>query len=944
MELYGIQSIEPSEGMEVVRRLLNSDISQIIPIKADTRVLEILGLNNEYISKSYSNRDDSIPSDLGNKVRKELPDSAKVVLFQSSYAPFKKFCQYYVLCTFNKMGVFHFANESYSKEELKKQLNILDKYTRLFEALLDIMAEADFIKITNQYITTTEELESLEVKDELGLLNQRKRELINNYPFIKHYVELLSVCLKNYPEVLIGDKNYMEVMFPEGSKALVENIYRGNENADFYNLIVAQLVRSYINKKLTCNSDQKINILEIGAGTGGTSNVVLKAIKDFESKICYYYTDISSGFTRYGQKEFGSRYPFVKFKVLDIEFPPENQGFKSESIDLVFCSNVLHATKKIDTALTHIKSLLKPNGLIIINEITKVADFATLTFGLTDGWWLFEDEDVRLKGAPLLSTGKWKHILNKNKFKNTEIIGIPGNKEESLEQAVIFGEKEEVTVKNTGNTSKKGVFNNKKNSISIFHKGNESKIVVIEYIKEIFLRVLKIREDRIHVNLTFENFGIDSLVALEITKEFEKEFSRLPATLLFEYPTVEKLAEYFIKKHSKSVEELVKFNRHDSIAVSCNTVGSTQPGIQNNTQELTGDVDKDLTFEEKSTKEFSRVSDLNHLEDIAIIGLNGRYPKSATLDILWNNLRNGTSCISEIPSDRWELEKYYEPGFPKEGKSYSKWGGFIEDIDKFDPRFFNLSPREAELIDPQERLFLETAWGLLEDAGLTRKSLAKFNYKVGVFVGVTNGNYVRLGGNPVSYWSIANRVSYYFNLQGPSLAVDTACSSSLTAIHLACESIHRGECETALAGGVNLIVHPNQYHFLSRMTMLSKGEKCKPFGDEADGFVDGEGVGAILLKRLDKAIEDGDHIYGVIKGSSMNAGGKTSGFTVPNPNAQADLIRQVFRKAKINPRTISYVEAHGTGTFLGDPIEIAGLTKAFQNHTEDKQYCAVGSV
>ncbi|WP_187696018.1 beta-ketoacyl synthase N-terminal-like domain-containing protein, partial [Priestia megaterium] len=173
-----------------------------------------------------------------------------------------------------------------------------------------------------------------------------------------------------------------------------------------------------------------------------------------------------------------------------------------------------------------------------------------------------------------------------------------------------------------------------------------------------------------------------------------------------------------------------------------------------------------------------------------------------------------------------------------------------------------------------------------------------------------------LGGNPVSYWSIANRVSYYFNLQGPSLAVDTACSSSLTAIHLACESIKRGECEIAIAGGVNLIVHPGQYHFLSRMTMLSKGDKCKPFGDGADGFVDGEGVGAVLLKRLDKAIEDGDHIYGVIKGSSMNAGGKTSGFTVPNPNAQAELISQVLRKAKIDPKTISYVEAHGTGTSL----------------------------
>jgi len=329
--------------------------------------------------------------------------------------------------------------------------------------------------------------------------------------------------------------------------------------------------------------------------------------------------------------------------------------------------------------------------------------------------------------------------------------------------------------------------------------------------------------------------------------------------------------------------------------------------------------------------------------DIAIVGLSGRYPDSETLDVFWENLKHGKSCISQVPKDRWDWKYYSDSDAGERKHSYSKWGGFIKDADKFDPLFFQISPKEAEEMDPQERVFLETAWSVLEDAGIPRKSLSGIGNRVGVFVGVMNNYYTRQGGNSV-YWSIANRVSYYFNFQGPSMAVDTACSSSLTAIHLACESIKRGECAAAIAGGVNLILHPDHFINLCRANMLSKVGKCSTFGVEADGFVDGEGVGAVFLKPLDAAIANGDRIYGVIKATSINAGGKTSGFTVPNPTAQAEVIKNALKRANINPRTISYMEAHGTGTSLGDPIEIAGLTRVFGEYTRDQQYCAIGSV
>lgn len=341
--------------------------------------------------------------------------------------------------------------------------------------------------------------------------------------------------------------------------------------------------------------------------------------------------------------------------------------------------------------------------------------------------------------------------------------------------------------------------------------------------------------------------------------------------------------------------------------------------------------------------------------EIAIIGLSGRYPQAETMDQFWDNLCAGKNCISDVPTDRWDWTQFASAS--SEDQSLVR-AGFIKDVDKFDPLFFGISPREADRMDPQERLFLECTWHTIEDAGYTPNWLSENKKRVGVFAGAMNANYSILGsqnwqdnrkGNRVyacnpTFWSIANRVSYTFDFTGPSFAVDSACSSSLTALHLACESIRRGDCDMALAGGVNLILHPAQLDSLSKMNMLSKSGNCHSFGANADGFIDGEGVGSVLLKPLQQAINDNDNIYAVIAGSGLNSGGKTSGYTVPNPNAQAELIERVIHGAGIHPEQISYIEAHGTGTSLGDPIEVRGLTKAFEKYSKTKQYCAIGSV
>lgn len=283
----------------------------------------------------------------------------------------------------------------------------------------------------------------------------------------------------------------------------------------------------------------------------------------------------------------------------------------------------------------------------------------------------------------------------------------------------------------------------------------------------------------------------------------------------------------------------------------------------------------------------------------------------------------------------------------------------MDDVDKFDPLFFGISHEEARSIDPQERIFLQSVWAAVEDAGYTRERLKRYYPKaksadVGVFAGVTTNSYHMLMSAEREHgrmdfpsalpWSIANRVSYFFDFQGPSMPVDTACSSSLVAVHLACESLRKRECRVAVAGGVNLYLHPSKYQSFCRQRMVSASGKCHSFGGGDDGFVPGEGVGTLFLKPLSAAIEDRDNIYAVISGSAFEHSGRSNGYSAPNPNSQAKLIDDTLSKAGVHPETIGYIEGHGTGTRMGDSLEITALTRVFERQTEKKQFCSIGSV
>ena len=956
----GMHSIQPTEGIAAVRQILSHGINQVIAIKAEVPLLEKMGVDLNHTRQRYPH---SLPSLLQEtvaavKAAQSQEKNAQAAGFQQTYSKTVSLGQYLLLHAFREMGVFHRSGERYDAGELKQQLGIVPAYTRLFTALLAILEKTGFISIHGQEVITLKTLDDpqLNARVEIRALEQEKHRSIKEAPAAEPHINLLWACLTVYPQVLTGRKNQMEVMFPGGTRALVEGIYKENPSIDFYNRLVTGVVKQYIEQRFRENSHEPLNILEVGAGTGGTSAFVLEEIKSYHQKLNYYYTDISAGFTRYGKEKYGNTYPFTKFQVLDIEKDPHQQGFEPGSMDLVLSSNVLHATRRIDNTLEHCKQLLETNGVLVINEITQPWDFATLTFGLTDGWWYFEDEENRWENSPLLGPGRWQEVLAANGFKNIHILGIPGLETEEMEQAVIAAESDGWV---TGLTTAPPA--QVRTAAAVYQptrpiaptspilnsapRGNLQE-KTLDYIKGVFCKVLKIENTRMDTRATFENYGVDSLVTLDINREFARTFKKLPTTLLFEYTTMEALADYFIRSHRQELEQAVGHTETPEVDKSIiKEVESQETGIPGQYMEAIFKSSTAGTVETARAATDTReipVQDANRGDgaDISIIGVSGRYPQAPTLEDFWENLEHGRDCITEIPPDRWKWDENMEI------TAGMRWGGFIQDVDKFDPLFFNIAPAEAREMDPQERLFLEIVWELLEDAGITRKTLEEMNQqgqKVGVFVGVMNRDYEWCGGfSP--YSSIANRVSYFFNLQGPSLAVDTSCSASLTAVHLACQSIKRGECSAAIAGGINLVLHPGHYDILAAKNMLSGGGRCKSFGDRADGFVVGEGVGAILLKSLDSALAEGDHIYAKIKATVVNAGGKTGGYMVPNPNAQTRLVSDALAEAGIDPRTIGYIEAQATGSALGDPIEITGLTKAFTPYTREKQFCAIGSV
>ncbi|HZO75613.1 MAG TPA: SDR family NAD(P)-dependent oxidoreductase [Ktedonobacteraceae bacterium] len=433
------------------------------------------------------------------------------------------------------------------------------------------------------------------------------------------------------------------------------------------------------------------------------------------------------------------------------------------------------------------------------------------------------------------------------------------------------------------------------------------------WLQEKLGELIGVEPTRIDINRPFNEYGLASADAVGLSGELtEATGCPLSPTIVYDYPTITLLARYI-------------------------ATAETTP------EQLPGEQD---------------ASTLPAEEAIAIIGMACRFPGGATTpEAFWQLLREGKSAVAEIPSQRWDSEAYYDPSPDTPGKMYTRYGCFLEEIDGFDANFFGISPHEALRMDPQQRLLVEVAWEAVENAGLAMPALA--GSRTGVFIGMmSNHEYSQIQmqqgddayqddphfGTGSASSVASGRLAYLFDWQGPTLTIDTACSSSLVSLHFACQSLRKRECAQALVGGVHAVLLPETMVSACKMGMLSIDGRCKTFDAAADGFVLGEGCGAVVLKPLAEAIADKNPVLAIIRGSAVNQDGRSNGLTAPNKLAQEAVIRQALARAGVKPCDVSYVEAHGSGTALGDPIEIAALEAVFGEERSPEQPLMVGAV
>ncbi|WP_370500352.1 SDR family NAD(P)-dependent oxidoreductase [Mycolicibacterium sp. jd] len=443
----------------------------------------------------------------------------------------------------------------------------------------------------------------------------------------------------------------------------------------------------------------------------------------------------------------------------------------------------------------------------------------------------------------------------------------------------------------------------------------QRKKLLTDYLRTAVAEITRVDATEIREDAGFFDLGMDSLMAVELRRRIEQGVGReIPATLAMDHPRLSDVADYLLG-------EVL------GLAVQAPAKAGSQP-----VSAATNRTD----------------------EPIAIVAVSCRFPGAPDPEAFWEVLAGGVDAIREVPEDRFDIDEFYDPDPDAAGKTYTRFGGFLDGIDGFDPEFFGISPREAVWIEPQQRLMLETVWEGLERAGYAPADLR--GSRTGIFVGVAANEYAHLlssesiekiephfiTGNALN--AISGRVAFALGLEGPAVAVDTACSSALVAVHQACQALHSGDCDLALAGGVNVLLSPVTNVAASRARMLSPVGRCKTFDASADGYVRSEGCGILVLKRLGDAVRDGDRVCAVIPSSAVNQDGASSGLTVPNGGAQQRLIGMALARAGLSGGDVDYLEAHGTGTPLGDPIEVQAAAAAYGASRDADRPLLMGSV
>ena len=768
------------------------------------------------------------------------------------------------------------------------------------------------------------------------------------------HVRFFEAALNALPEILTGKRRATEVLFPDGSMELAEGVYRRNPVSDFFNETLADALCRQVSDHLASGATTPFRILEIGAGTGGTTAGLLQRLQPFGSAIGEYrFTDLSEGFLAHAKRQFGPAYPSLSFGILDISRPWSEQDLEPGRYDAVVATNVLHATADIRLALRHAKAALRRGGRLLVNEFVEKTAFTHVTFGLLDGWWLYADAGLRIPGCPGLSASSWRSVLHGEGFTQQ---AWPTSQAVDLGQQVVVAESDGVVrweaPRSLSAESPRTVpHGTQPTEVGAVEPGSATPGTRVDMeagwrdaLAGWLSDSLKMDREEINDDVSFADFGLDSLTGVRFVQTVSQALGiEITTTELFDHPTLGRLTHHLLKRAPKAVEQWLRGSGAGEAIVDRKSEENPRPVF--GTELPDGET---VSIPSKSAIQGPGPNPSpRSREPIAIIGMSGRYAGSDSLEDLWRHLAAGDSLVRT--ATRWNLSQVLSDTFGRDFVGCTA-GSFLDRIDEFDPTFFNISGTEAAYMDPQQRLFLEECWKALEDAGYAGNGLR--GKRCGVYVGCNQGDYKEVLGSdlpPQAMWGNSNsvvpaRIAYFLDLRGPAVAVDTACSSSLVAMHLACQGLWSGETDMALAGGVFIQSTPMFYIAANRAGMLSASGLCHTFDAGADGFVPGEGVGVVVLKRLEDALRDRDEIHAVIEGSGINQDGATNGVTAPSAESQERLERSVYESFGINADSLSLVEAHGTGTRLGDPIEFEALSRAFRFDTARTGFCALGSV
>ncbi|MCQ1581991.1 SDR family NAD(P)-dependent oxidoreductase, partial [Streptomyces parvus] len=740
------------------------------------------------------------------------------------------------------------------------------------------------------------------------------------------YVNLLGPAIRALPEVLSGRRRATDVIFPGSSMGLVRGVYRDCESATALNELVAESVAARVEALLARDPAHRVRIFEIGSGTGGTTEKVLRRLAPYRASMAEYcYTDVSRYFLRNGRQEFGADHPYLRFELFDAESAPAAQGLEEGGYDIVLATNVLHATRDVRAAARHARALLGADGTVVLNELATRTVFLHLTFGLLDGWWLYEDTDLRIPGCPGLAPETWQRVLGESGFAAA-----------SFPAEAVHHAGHQIVVARTGEPAPGPAPEPAPGPASAPAPASAARVAddaearVRSVIVERLQTSLGLDRREISEEESFADYGVDSILAVELTQELGTDLGvPLSVTDLFDHSSVRALAGYVVEHHLDASSPLLA-------APVPEAAPSAAPEPPQAPARVTAPV---VAAADAGSPHAGSPAD----EPVAVIGMSSRFGTAEDAEQLWEHLVDGRSLVGEI--SRWDMSAFVAPGAP-----HPRYASMMDGIDRFDPLFFQISGLEAAYMDPQQRIVLEEAWKALEDAGYAGDALR--GRSCGVYIGTQVSDYLpgsREDAPAQAMWGNAEaiipaRLSYLLDLRGPAIAVETACSGSLVALHLACQALRTGEVEAALVGGVSVQCAPDYYLNAHKAGMLSETGQCHAFAENADGFVPGEGAGVVVLKRLSDALADGHHIHGVIRGSGINQDGTSNGITAPSAKSQERLERQVYDTFGIDPAGIQLVEAHGTGTQLGDPIEFQALTRAFRHYTDRRQYCAIGSV